>query len=47
VGHLILLVIVVEKAMRAAKHDYHLLWAAGKLAKCVQMAGKLGFLHWE
>jgi hypothetical protein len=44
--HLILLVIAVEKAMRAKRHGYHFLWSAVKLMRCAEMASKLGMLSW-
>lgn len=43
---LILCVLAVEKSMRARRHGYHALWAAGKLLKCAQQAGAVGWLSW-
>lgn len=43
----VLVVLAIEKAMRAKRHGYHFLWSAGKLVKCAEQARKVGWLMWE
>jgi hypothetical protein len=42
----ILIVLAVEKAMRAKRHEYHYLWSAGKLVRCAEQAARAGWLSW-
>jgi hypothetical protein len=44
---LILIVLSVEKAMRAKTHNNPFLWYAGKLLKCTKMASAVGWLDWS
>lgn len=43
-SHLVLILLGVEKAMRAKRHGYHYLWAAAKHVRCAEMAGAVGWL---
>jgi hypothetical protein len=44
---LILIVLSVEKAMRAKTHNNPFLWYAGKLLKCTEMARIVRWLNWS
>lgn len=43
-SRLVLILLAIEKSMRARVHGYHYLWAAGKFLKCARMAGAVGWL---
>lgn len=46
-SRLVLVLAAIEKAMRAERHGYHYLWAAGKLLRCTYMAARVGWLDWS